>query len=75
MATTIDIRDLPGRLVEAIEAVSAGADVILVDGPTPRARLVPLETSPRVAGLHPGVITTTPDFDSPLPDEFWVGRQ
>lgn len=74
MPTSIDIRDLPGRLVEALEAVSAGAEVILADGPTPRARLVPLGANPRVAGLHPGVITTTPDFDIPLPDEFWAGR-
>lgn len=25
----------------------------------------------RLADLHPGSIETTPDFDDPLPDEFW----
>jgi len=26
----------------------------------------------RRAGLHKGAIQTTPDFDEPLPDSFWV---
>lgn len=29
----------------------------------------------RVAGLHAGAITTTGDFDAPLPDDFWAGTQ
>ena len=28
----------------------------------------------RVAGLHPGAIVMSPDFDAPLPDEFWLGK-
>jgi hypothetical protein len=28
--------------------------------------------TPRVAGLHPGVIWTSHDFDEPLPDDFWT---
>jgi hypothetical protein len=31
----------------------------------------PRELSRR-AGLHEGAIQTTPDFDEPLPDSFWV---
>lgn len=27
----------------------------------------------RAAGLHPGAIQPAPDFDDPLPDEFWTG--
>jgi predicted DNA-binding antitoxin AbrB/MazE fold protein len=27
---------------------------------------------PRILGLHRGAITTTDDFDDPLPDEFWL---
>jgi len=38
---------------------------------TPVARLVPI--SVRAAGLHAGAIWTSPDFDEPLPDEFWMG--
>jgi hypothetical protein len=28
----------------------------------------------RRAGLHAGTWRVTPDFDAPLPDEFWLGR-
>lgn len=28
--------------------------------------------TPRVAGLHPGAIWTSDDFDEPLPDDFWT---
>lgn len=28
----------------------------------------------RILGMHPGAIETTPDFDDPLPDEFWLGK-
>jgi hypothetical protein len=27
----------------------------------------------RRPGLHPGAMTTEPDFDDPLPDEVWTG--
>lgn len=39
-----------------------------------RARFVPPTAAvPRVAGLHAGTISVAPDFDAPLPDEFWTG--
>ena len=28
----------------------------------------------RVAGLHRGAWEVAPDFDEPLPDEFWLGK-
>ncbi|MFL5342496.1 MAG: addiction module protein [Gemmataceae bacterium] len=28
---------------------------------------------PRVLGLHAGMYEVAPDFDEPLPDEFWLG--
>lgn len=75
MATAIDIRELPARLDEALALASAGGEVILLDGPTPRARLVPLVSAPlRVAGLHPGALQPAGDFDAPLPDDFWAGQ-
>ena len=74
MSTTIDIRELPARIDEALALASSGREVILTDGPTPRARLLPLTTGERVAGLHAGAIQPAPDFDAPLPDDFWAGQ-
>lgn len=70
MSTTIDIRDLPSRLEEALAVASADGEVMLTDGAIPRARLVPVEpTSPRVAGLHAGAMEPAADFDADLPDD------
>jgi len=75
MATAIDIRELPTRLDEALALASAGGEVILLEGSTPRARLVPFASPPlRAAGLHPGALQPAPDFDAPLPDDFWAGQ-
>ena len=30
--------------------------------------------APRRAGLHEGKWDVAPDFDAPLPDDFWLGR-
>ncbi|HWG43490.1 MAG TPA: hypothetical protein VN688_11945 [Gemmataceae bacterium] len=76
MSTKIDIRELPTRWEEVLELASSGREVILTDGPTPRARLVPCveATAVRVLGLHAGAIQPAPDFDAPLPDDFWTGH-
>lgn len=74
MVTTIDIRELPQRLAEVLALASAGGEVVIVDGTTPRARLVPVGAgAERVAGLHPGAMQPVPDFDAPLPEDFWAG--
>ncbi len=72
MTTNIDIRELPARWGEALALVSAGGEVLLLDGSIPRARLVPVGS--RIAGLHPGAIQMAEDFDAPLPDDFWAGN-
>jgi uncharacterized protein (DUF433 family) len=57
MATTIDVRDLPARLGEALSIVSAGGEVLLTDGTASRARLVPGGEALQAA----------PDSEAPLP--------
>ncbi|HYV34288.1 MAG TPA: hypothetical protein VE988_01205 [Gemmataceae bacterium] len=75
MATTMDIRELPVRFEEALALASAGHEVILLDGSTPQARLVPFASAPpRTAGLHPGAFQPASDFDAPLTDDFWAGQ-
>ena len=74
MSTTLDIRELPKRLEEALALAAAGTEVVLLDGLTPRARLVACDAAkPRVAGLHAGAIQPAEDFDAPLPEELLVG--
>ncbi|MBA2244970.1 MAG: toxin-antitoxin (TA) system antitoxin [Gemmatimonadetes bacterium] len=73
---TVDIREAQARLPELVSLAEAGTEVILVRNETPLVRLVPVSqpSSGRVPGLHAGAISTSNDFDAPLPDEFWTGR-
>ena len=76
MSVTIDIRELPTKLDEALRHAAAGDEVLLVDGLTPRAKLVSIQKQvPRVPGLHAGGMSMSPDFNEPLPDEFWEGKR
>jgi antitoxin (DNA-binding transcriptional repressor) of toxin-antitoxin stability system len=72
--TVVEVRDLPKRFAEVIALIASGGEVVVTEGSVPRARLVALTPGQvRRAGLHPGAITTEPDFDEPLPDEYWSG--
>jgi len=71
---TVDVHEAQTRLAELLSLVTAGTEVIVTDGSTPLARIVPMGgTTPRVAGLHPDAIWTSEDFDEPLPEAFWTG--
>ena len=72
---TVDIHEAQTQLAELLSLVSAGTEIILTEGSTPLARIVPIAgvSTPRVAGLHPGTIWTSEDFDEPLPEDFWTG--
>ena len=72
--TAIGVQELPERFAEVVTLVDPGAEVIVRERAVPRARLVALAPGqPRWAGLHPGAITATCDFDDPLPEELWHG--
>jgi len=75
MTKTVDVQEAQTNLTELLSLVMAGTEIILMQGGTPIARLVPiaLTNTPRVAGLHHGAIWTSDDFDEPLPEEFWTG--
>jgi prevent-host-death family protein len=72
---TVDVHEAQTHLVELLSLVSAGTEIILTAENTPLARIVPMAgaRTPRVAGLHPGAIRTSEDFDKPLPEDFWTG--
>lgn len=70
---TVDVRDAQTTLLDLLAKVREGVEIILADGATPLARLVPMSspTTLRKAGLHAGSISTSEDFDEPLPEGFW----
>jgi hypothetical protein len=72
---TIDVLELASRIEEALELVGSGNEVILSDGKNAIARIFPCRgVGPRVPGLHIEALEPSPDFDAPLPDEFWAGN-
>jgi antitoxin (DNA-binding transcriptional repressor) of toxin-antitoxin stability system len=76
-AKIIDVTDTPFQLLELLEQVAGGMEILLTEGSIPRARLVPVgdRLKVRVPGLHAGSMTIRSDFDEPLPEEFWAGPQ
>ena len=70
----VDVEDMHTRLDELLSMVASGTELIVVDGETPVARVTPVVVSktPRIPGLHPGALSTSDDFDDPLPDDFWI---
>lgn len=74
MTTTVDIEETPTDLAELLTLAAEGKEVIISRRNRPVARLLPVRERPqRTAGLNPGSITTSEDFDAPLPDVFWLG--
>lgn len=73
----INVHDLPPYAQQAVLQAAPGQDIILMDGSVPRARVVPIAkgSSQRIPGLHAGAMTMSDDFDSPLPDAYWVGEE
>lgn len=72
--TTIDISKTPVQLSELLSLSRAGAEVVIAEGDTILARLIPVaQDKPRIGSLHPHSIAVSDDFDAPLSDEFWTG--
>ena len=75
---TIELLVHPPSLEAVLEAAAKEeAGVVLTKSGQPVARVIPV-TKPaekRIAPLHPGAIETSDDFDAPLSDEFWLGKE
>ncbi|MCL1467291.1 type II toxin-antitoxin system Phd/YefM family antitoxin [Argonema galeatum] len=71
---TVDVSVAQMSVQELLHLIDEGTEVLLTDGRKPLARLVPIlqPNVPRIAGLHQGAISTSNDFDEPLPEEFWT---
>jgi len=78
MTRTVSVHEAQEKLQDLLAQALAGNEVIITEHGKPVARLVAVPVAPprkkRVAGLNRGAIWTSEDFDEPLPDEFWLGR-
>lgn len=78
MATqTINIEKVEKQLAELLEIVANDGEIVIAQNGQPLARLEPVQRTKkkRVAGLNRGTIWTSEDFDAPLPDDFWLGKE
>jgi prevent-host-death family protein len=78
MTQTVSVDEAQDKLQDLLAQALAGNEVIITDRGTPVVRLVPVVVQTkkkRVAGLNRGTISTSEDFDEPLPDEFWLGQE
>lgn len=73
----VSLEEAKAQLPDLVAAASAGKEIIITEDGKPLARLVPIapQKKRRVAGLNRGSIWTSEDFDEPLGDEFWVGKE
>ena len=69
---------LSARFEEALAYLHVSGEVVVTVDSIPLAKLTALPTPPRTAprkpDLHPGAMVMAPDFDDPLPDDFWLGE-
>ena len=78
MTQTVSVDEAQNKLPDLLAQASAGNEVIITEGGTPVARLVAVlahSKKKRIAGLNRGTVSTSEDFDEPLPDEFWLGQE
>ena len=75
MATkTVTVQEAEGHLLELIGLAEQGEEVVITHNDQPKVKLVPLvqPSKKRVFGRHRGKVRMRPDFDDPLPDDFWL---
>ncbi len=72
----IDIYKSTTPLADLLAIVKGGDEAILAEGDIPLALVTPLQIVKKVhvAGLNQGTFEVIGDFDTPLPDEFWLGE-
>jgi antitoxin (DNA-binding transcriptional repressor) of toxin-antitoxin stability system len=69
MTRQVTLEEITVNFSDVIEQVSQGEEITILKEGQVIARLLPPDPAPRVAGTAIGMITITPDFDDPLPDD------
>jgi antitoxin (DNA-binding transcriptional repressor) of toxin-antitoxin stability system len=81
MTQTVTIKQLQEHAGELLASLGAADEIIVSDGGKPLAKISSAAAQngkpaqPRESGFWKDQIQTTPDFDQPLPDSFWLGEQ
>ncbi|MBN3894733.1 MAG: type II toxin-antitoxin system Phd/YefM family antitoxin [Nostoc sp. NOS(2021)] len=71
MTVNINIQEAEVAFSELLNRVSRGEEITITQDGIAIARLVPVNQNPlqRIPGSVKGLITISPDFDAPLPDD------
>jgi len=71
----VSLAEASSHLAELIDAAQRGDEIVIeAEGKAPvRLTLVASDQKKRVFGRHEGMMWMSPDFDAPLPDDFWFG--
>jgi len=74
---TIELLITPPSLEAVLEWARNEAGVVLTRSGQPVAQVIPLgpPAQQRISPLHPDAMETSGDFDAPLPDDFWLGKE
>ena len=74
---TVNLDKVEKQLADLLAMVKQGGEVVITQNGKPIARLASVapKKKKRIAGLNRGSIWTSEDFDAPLPDEFWLGKE
>ena len=77
MSKTVSIQEAAQQLPELLAMVQHGEEVVIAQEDQPIARLVSIPqrpSRPRRFGGYEGKIRIAEDFDAPLSEEFWLGK-
>lgn len=74
---TVNLDIVEKQLADLLAIVEHGGEIVVAQNGKPIARLASIAATKkkRIAGLNRGSIWTSEDFDAPLPDEFWLGKE
>jgi antitoxin (DNA-binding transcriptional repressor) of toxin-antitoxin stability system len=61
---TVTVQETEVHLLELIALVEQGEEVVITHDDQPKVK--------RMFGQHRGQVWMSPDFDDPLPDDFWL---
>lgn len=74
MTKTVDISAAREHLLDLVNTVAEGGEIVILKDKKPIIRMVPFHApnAKRVAGLGRGEAWISDDFDAPIDESFWM---